>query len=114
MPSMKYLKPQLFKRSTPVYDMDQLMSVNTLPELKPLNTLDFITHPLIAGVGSEVGAYALMKDQNLPDYIKYPTLLLASMAGAGGGYAFNKYAKNLNIKSPFLNDMLKYPATSVR
>lgn len=114
MPAMKYLKPQLFKRSTPVYDMDQLMSVNTLPELKPLNNLDFITHPTIVGVGSEAGAYALMKDQNLPDYVEYPTLILAGMAGAGGGHALNKYAKNLNIKSPFLNDMLKYPATSIR
>ena len=114
MPAMKYLKPWLFKRSTPVHDMDQLMSVRTLPELKPLNNLDFITHPTIVGVGSEAGAYALMKDQNLPDYVEYPTLMLAGMAGAGGGHALNKYAKNLNIKSPFLNDMLKYPATSIR
>ena len=55
----------------------------------------------------------LLKDQNLPDYIKYTIPTLAGMVGAGGGYVLNKYAKNLNIKSPFLNDMLKQPATSV-
>lgn len=90
------------------------MSVQTLPELKPLDNLDFILHPAVVGVGSEAGAYALMKDQNLPDYVKYPTAMLASIAGSAGGHALNKYAKNLNIKSPFLNDMLKYPATSIR
>lgn len=40
--------------------------------------------------------------------------MLAGIAGSAGGHALNKYAKNLNIKSPFLNDMLKYPATSIR
>lgn len=55
-----------------------------------------------------------MKDQNLPDYVKYPIVTLAGIAGGVGGHALNEYAKNLNIKSPFLNDMLKYPATSIR
>lgn len=29
------------------------------------------------------------------------------LAGIVGGHVSDKYAKNLNIKSPFLNDMLK-------
>lgn len=94
--------------------MDQLMSVSSLTPLKPLNNLDAMIYPAVAGIGSEAGAYALMKDQNLPDYVKYPTVMLAGIVGGVGGHALNKYAKNLNIKSPFLNDMLKYPATSVR
>lgn len=92
MPTMKCLKPWL----TPGYD------------------LDFITPPSIVGIGSQVGAYSLMEDQDLPDYVKYPTLMLAGIAGAYGGRALNKYVKNLNIKSPFLNNMLKHPATSIR
>lgn len=104
IPAMRYLKPSLFKRSTPVHDMDQLMSTQTLPELMPFTAV---------GIGSQVGAYALMKDQNIPDYVKYPTVMLAGIAGDAGGHALNKYVKNLNIKSPFLNDMLKYPATSI-
>jgi len=31
------------------------MSVQTLPELKPLNNLDSILHPAVVGVGSEAG-----------------------------------------------------------
>lgn len=38
------------------------------------------------GTGAQVGTYALMKDQNLPDYIKYTIPTLAGMVGAGGGY----------------------------
>ena len=79
----------------------------SLPELIPNNKLDRTWHPVFMGTGAQVGTYALMKDQNLPDYIKYTMPTLAGMVGAGGGYALNKYAKNLNIKSPFLNDMLK-------
>ena len=114
MPAMKYLKPQLFKQSTPVYDIDQLTDPNSLPELIPRDKLDRMWHPVLMGVGTQAGAYALMKDQNLPDYVKYTIPTLTGMIGAGGGYALNKYAKNLNIKSPFLNDLLRQPATSVR
>lgn len=60
--------------------------------LKPYN-LDAVICPTVAGIGSEAGAYALMKDQNLPDYVKYPALMLAGMAGGAGGHALNKYAK---------------------
>ena len=80
---------------------------NSLPELIPRDKLDRMWHPVLMGVGTQAGAYALMKDQNLPDYVKYTIPTLTGMIGAGGGYALNKYAKNLNIKSPFLNDLLR-------
>lgn len=61
VPTMNYLKPWLFKRSTPVHDMDQLMSIQTLPELKPLDNLDSILHSAVVGVGSQAGAYENVK-----------------------------------------------------
>lgn len=73
----------------------------------PGDKLDRMWHPVLMEVGTQAGAYALMKDQNLPDYVKYTIPTLTGMIGAGGGYALNKYAKNLNIKSPFLNDLLR-------
>lgn len=91
VPAMNYLKPWLFKRSTPVHDMDWLMSAQTFPD-----NLGSILHSAVAGVGSEAGAYALMEDQNLPDYVKYPTATLAGIAGGAGGHALYKYAKNLS------------------
>ena len=102
VPAMNYLKPWLFKRSTPVHDMDWLMGIQTPPEPKPLNNLGSILYPTVVGVGSEAGAYALMKDQNLPDYVKYPTMMLAGIAGSAGGHAFNKYVKKSKYKKSVL------------
>ena len=64
-----------------------------MPAMKYLNSQSFnnrIWLPAFMGTGAQVGTYALMKDQNLPDYIKYTIPTLAGMAGASGGYVFNK------------------------
>jgi hypothetical protein len=83
------------------------MDPRSLPELISDNKLNRIWYPMFMNTGAQVGTYALIKDQNLPDYIKYTIPTLAGIGSASGGCVLNKYAKNLNIKSPFLNNMLK-------
>lgn len=69
------------------------MSVNSLT---PLKSLDDIIYSTVAEIGSEAGAYSLIKDQNLPDYVKYPTVMLSGIVGGADGHVLNKYGHALS------------------